>query len=52
MQLSSGLVGALIVDGAIDRVPAVAAAVGQLTVVYWINQPTLTLGVLDIVWIG
>ena len=29
-----------------------AAAVGQLTVVYWINQPTLTLGVLDIVWIG
>ena len=29
-----------------------AAAVGQLTVVYWINQPTTTLGVLDIVWVG
>ena len=29
-----------------------AAAVGQLSIIYWINRPTLALSVLDIVWLG
>ena len=36
----------------IEGEDARAAAVGQLTAVYWINRPAGRLYVIDIVWLG